>query len=494
MVTKSFALRFSDLIFIVVFLVALASGGRMLGIDSDLGRHLTLGNYILDERVIPTRDLFSHTRFGASRPPYEWLSQVIFALAYRLLGLDGVIIFASVVIALTFALVYQSANQRSGSPLISLILVLIAAGASSLHWLPRPHIFTFLFLAIWVELLGQLIEGKFVRVLLFPVIMLVWANLHGGFIFGILAWFAYFTGWLWETRRGAGNKQLGKSILVAGGTSLFATIVTPDLWRNWEAVLNNRSAFILNRTVETMRPNLTDPSVLPYSILLLLTVLLIVLNWSYLKPQHLLLLGGLGFASLLMARNIPLFAIACVPALAGMGARSISKLKTQIQLEERFAGFGSSGRPLWSILIVLLASLYFANYNIKNETSMHQFDPAVFPVEAVNFIEINPQSGNVFNEFNWGGYLLYRMWSSQHQPVFLDSQSDFYGEQLIREYDQIMNTDNNWLGLLDKYKVNWVLVSTQSKLSNALSDHPGWEITYTDETSVIFRKIQTPIR
>ena len=106
----TFKLRFSDIVFIMVFVVALALGQKMLGLDSDLGRHLTLGSYMLDERVIPTRDLFSHTRTGFSRPPYEWLSQVIFALAYRLMGLDGVILLSSLIIATTFTLVYGFAN------------------------------------------------------------------------------------------------------------------------------------------------------------------------------------------------------------------------------------------------------------------------------------------------------------------------------------------------------------------------------------------------
>src|SRR5512134_79686 len=105
--------RFADLVFIAIFFSALASGGQMLSIDSDLGRHLTLGNYILDQRVIPTRDLFSHTLLKSPRPPYEWLSQVLFALADRLLGLDGVILFTAIIIAITFTLTFSFANRRS---------------------------------------------------------------------------------------------------------------------------------------------------------------------------------------------------------------------------------------------------------------------------------------------------------------------------------------------------------------------------------------------
>lgn len=481
----------SDLVFIAALFIALASGRQMLGIDSDLGRHLTIGNYILDERLIPTRDLLSHTRAGLSRPPYEWLSQVIFAAANRLLGLDGVILLTAAVIAAAFALVYRFANRRSQAPVLALTIVFLAMGASSLHWLPRPHIFTFLLLAIWVELLDQFSDGKPVNWYIFPVLMILWSNLHGGFIFGILAWIAYFAGWVWDTRRKKSEMRVGRRLLTVGVTSAIATIITPGLWRNWEAVLNNRSSYILNRTVETMRPNLTEASVLPYTLLLFLAILLFTLTRKTSKPGQVFLLGGLGIMSLLMARNIPLFAIACTPILAELGAGILLRTGIWTQVEARFAGFGSiSGQFIWSILAGLLAIAYFSYYNFRNGVSVHQFDPVIFPVYAVNFLEANPQNGRMFNEFNWGGYLQYRL--GMQYPVFIDSQSDFYGEKLIREYDQILNADGNWRELLSDYSVDWALIPVQSALAGQLEEHPGWEIAYKDGTAIIFLRLRVP--
>jgi hypothetical protein len=476
----------SNIIFITVLIIALALGQQMLSLDSDLGRHLTIGNTILDKRIIPTLDLLSHTRAGLSRPPYEWLSQVLFALGNRLLGLDGVILLTSLIIALTFSLIYLSANHRSRSPIIALLLVFLAAGASSIHWLPRPHIFTFFLLAIWTEQLDQLAEGKPTKIYIFPIIMLAWANLHGGFIFGILAWIAYFAGWLWDTWRKKSDSLIGKKLLAVGASSLIATIITPDLWHNWDAVLNNRSAFILNRTVETMRPNLIDPAVLPYTLLLLLTASLFILNWKTVKAQHILLLSGLGFMSLLMARNIPLFAIACVPILAELSAKMLSRFEAWTQVEERFAGFGSEGQSIWPIMVTLFAIAYFAYFNFRNNRSLYQFDPNIFPVKAVNFLEANPQSGNMFNEFNWGGYLEYKLWP--HYNVFLDSQSDFYGETLMREYDQIMAAKDGWKNLLDQHKVDWVIIPPNSPLASNLRSKLKWKVIYQDHTAIILHK------
>jgi hypothetical protein len=447
----------TDIVPVVVFILALASGAQMLSIDSDLGRHLTLGNYILDHRIVPTRDLFSHTLLGQPRPPYEWLSQILFALSHRLLNLDGVILLASIFIAVTFTLTFQFANRRSKSLIIAMIVTFLAVGASSLHWLPRPHIITFLLLAIWIEKLEQLRKGEPVRLFVFPLLMLLWANLHGGFVFGILAWVAYFAGWRWDRWQKRAEIEAGKNLFIAGIASLSATIITPDLWRNWEAVLNNRSAFILSRTVETMPPVLTDTAILPFTLLLLLTSFSII-RLKNLSASHIFLLTGLGLAALLMSRNIPLFAIASAPILTELIKDSLAHFKTWTHIKERFSNFGTTTNFVIPIVLILLTAGYFASHYIKTGTSIYQFNPQVFPVHAMDWLENNPQQGRMFNEVNWGGYILHRTWS--RQLVFLDSQSDFYGEKLMRDYEQIMTAQKDWENLL-------------KPVSSGLGDHPN---------------------
>lgn len=487
---SSFIPRFSDFVFVAVLFSALASGARMLSIDSDLGRHLTLGNYILDNRIVPTRDLFSHTLSNHPRPPYEWLSQILFALADRLLGLDGVILLTAVIIAATFMLIFQFANRRSKSPVFALLTTLLAAGASSFHWLPRPHIITFVLLAIWIENLEQLKRGRPIRVFVFPLMMLFWANLHGGFIFGMLTWFAYAAGWLWERWQGKANNQTGMALLRTGLLSFPATIITPDLWRNWEAVLNNRSAFILDRTAETMPPNLTDPAILPFTVLLALTAVFFLVNRKTFSASHFFLIAGLGGLSLWMARNIPLFAIACAPILSEAGGSALLRLNARTRIEERFREFGKQSLwPVIPLIAVLCAAGYLANRNFNEHRSVFQFNPQVFPVQALDWLEDNPQSGKMFNEFNWGGYILYRTWPGQ--LVFLDSQSDFYGEPLMRDYDQIMTARGAWENLLEKYQVDWMIIPTHSPLAIKISGNPDWEILYEDETAIVIRKSQS---
>src|SRR4030066_708506 len=139
--------RLRDLLFSILFVGVFFLGSRLLNIDSDLGVHLTTGEYILTSQSIPIVDLFSYTKPGEARPPYAWLTELFFAIAFRLADLDGVIWLCALIIAFSFSVVFYDAMKRSGYPLLSLILTLLAAVTSSIHWLPRPHLFSFLFFA-----------------------------------------------------------------------------------------------------------------------------------------------------------------------------------------------------------------------------------------------------------------------------------------------------------------------------------------------------------
>ncbi len=130
--------RFQDVLFLSLLAVVILYGPRLFHEDGDLGRHLTIGRYILESGSIPVRDIFSHTMAGAALVPHEWLAEVLFALAYQVLGLDGDVLLTAVVIASTFLLAYRETVRRGASRLVGLLAVLMAAAASSLHWLARP--------------------------------------------------------------------------------------------------------------------------------------------------------------------------------------------------------------------------------------------------------------------------------------------------------------------------------------------------------------------
>ncbi|MCJ7722777.1 MAG: hypothetical protein MUP03_01460, partial [Anaerolineales bacterium] len=143
--------RLEDVVFISIFMGVVVMGPRLFNVDGDLGRHLTVGQYILQNLRIPTHDIFSHTMFGLQFTPHEWIAEILFAASNIMLGLNGVVVLSALVIATTFMLVYRDTSRRCSMLIVSMGLTFWAAITSSLHWLARPHLFTFLFIALWTE-------------------------------------------------------------------------------------------------------------------------------------------------------------------------------------------------------------------------------------------------------------------------------------------------------------------------------------------------------
>jgi hypothetical protein len=121
---------------------------------------------------------------------------------------------------------------------------------------------------------------------------------------------------------------------------------------------------------------------------------------------------------------------------------------------------------------------------------VYSFDPRVFPVRAADWLEEHPMRGEMFNDFNWGGYLLFRLWPNQR--VFVDSQSDFYGESLVREYESILESRPGWQTALRTHDVAWVIIPPSSPLARALAADPGWRNIYADSTAVIYTSSLKP--
>jgi hypothetical protein len=141
---------------------------------------------------------------------------------------------------------------------------------------------------------------------------------------------------------------------------------------------------------------------------------------------------------------------------------------------------------IWTIISILAAIFLMSTPAIR---AYNSFDKRAFPVYAVDWLEENPQEGRVFNHFSWGGYLLYRQWPET--LVFIDGQTDFYGEALTREYEQVIITAPSWETILDKYEIQWALIPSGSNLAGVLSSK-GWETLYQDKTAVILRSNALP--
>jgi hypothetical protein len=424
---------------------------------------------------------------GQRLVPHEWLAQVILSAAYLLMGLNGDVLLTALMVAYTFILVYQEILGRGGFRLVALFVALWAAAASSLHWLARPHIFTFLFLAIWTYSLEHFVLNKTKHIWLFPVLMCIWANTHGAFIAGFVVWGIYFVEWIWDFLQGRSIKELGVKLGLIGLSSLAITFINPSGWHLWQTSVgyigNN---YLVSHTLEYLPPNFHDSSTWPFMFLLAYGLFALVLG-KKLRLRDAMLLAGWSILGMYSARNIPLFAIVTAPIFGILVQGQVENLP---RLAKQDAELRQIESQLWSVFWPMLAVLFLGfafwqNLPLALKQSGNRYDPQIFPVKAVDWLIQHPQQGNTFNDFMWGGYLLYRTWPEY--KVFIDGQTDFYGEALTREYEQVMFVLDGWEDVLEKYDVAWVIIPANSILADELAEQ-GWQELYCDATTTILKK------
>ena len=501
--------KIGDSVWIGIFLFVSQMGQKMMNADGDLGRHLTIGSFILTSGQVPTSDVFSHTMAGHILTPHEWLSQTIFALFYRWWGFPGITLVNGIVIATTFWLVYKTARANSGSLSAALLTTVLAVFASLLHWLSRPHLFTFLLMALWMHELEALranYNSKKIsdtRWWTFPLMMVLWANLHGAFIAGFVTFALYGAGFFLDTLLNRsdpdGQTSPGKSFwsayAAAGVVSLLVTILNPSGIKLWETSVGYLgSNFLVDMTVEYRSPNFHDLSAQPFLLLIGMTALLFGMQRRKIIGTHVIVTTAWMVMALYSARNIPLFAILSAPILASLigdwfkiAAQRGKGLHGLWKLDQGLLKLEHSLRGIFYPLLALLWAFYLLSSGLNTPArSAITYNSDRFPVAAVDWLVEHPQSGNMFNEFTWGGYLLYRLWPEQ--LVFIDGQTDFYGEALTREYLQVKDVDAGWENVLDKYQVGWVIIPSSAHLASELRELPGWEPIYEDSTAQIFRR------
>jgi len=480
--------RLQDILFIGLLFFVCTQGFRMLNGDGDLGRHITIGNYILDTGAIPTRDIFTHTMTGEEFVPHEWLAGVIFALATRLLGLSGDVLVAGIIIAFAFTIVYKQTIDRGVFRLVAMLITALAALASFLHWLVRPHIFSFLFIVVWISLLEAVVKKDKKNLWALPVIMLIWANTHGGFFLGFLILGTYFAGWAWEYWKGQATKETGIFLLVTGALSFAVSFINPagtHLWITSAGLIGK--SFIINNTSEYLSPNFHITSTWPF---LAMLTLIFLFSWNNqkLRMHELMLMAGFTILSLYMGRNISLFAIITAPYLGMVIQPALDGIERLKKTDESLVSVEANLKgiffPVLAVILITVAFLSNVRLDVWQKGNIH--DASRFPVDAVNWLEENPQDGNMLNEFIWGGYLLYRMWPEQH--IYMDGTTDFYGDAFTREYAELISMRNGWQDTLKKYDISWAILPSDRPLIQALKDELGWQIIYQDATATIIRK------
>lgn len=504
----------ADLIFLA-FLGVLAFTNlsvRLLG-DAGIGWHIRTGQLVLSNHAIPRTDPFSSSMAGHTWFAWEWLYDVVVGWLDQMAGLNGVVLFAAIVIAATFSWVFRLLVRRNTNLILALLLLLLAASASMIHFFARPHIVTWLFCVLWLWIL-DCSERPRRFLMLLPLSMLVWVNVHGGFLLGFALLAIFWLSAIWQTCRlhedhfeGILEKlRAGKRVRDLAGVaflSFVATLVNPYGWKLHVHIyryLSNR--FLMDHIDEFQSPNFHGVAQKCFAALLLLTLVALSTHKSRAnknRPADLLLILFAAYSGLYAARNIPVSSLLLIwvigpkltHVLSSVSGRFAHRSNTPSQQRGSFlqrmqridAGLRGHLWPIAAIAIAVWASFHGGKAGSLPLMNAH-FDANRFPVASVGYLERNNLPGPIFAPDSWGGYLIYRLYPQT--KVVIDDRHDFYGEQFLKSYLKTIHVEPAWQDFLLQYPANVLLVPRSSALANILMETPRWRLVYSDKVAALF--------
>jgi hypothetical protein len=476
-----------DSIFLVVLLisVAVSANGVNAVTDPDLWWHLRTGSWIIQHHAVPVHDIFSSFAMGKPWIAYHWLFDVLASKIFGLWGLRG-ILTATALLMLACAAALTALLARYTRLSRAMILTAAATVALSPLHNPRPWLFTVLFFTIELYLLLQACERNRPAWLL-PVIPLfiLWANIHIQFVYGLglIGLFALLGSILAASKWGlpvAGHGSLRAVwlwVILAG--SLLATLVNPYGWRVYSEVIQYATDNVVLNSISEMRAlqfrGFTD----------WIALLLICSAWF-----------SLGTGQKKSALLVSLMAVSCWFGFHRGRDIWFPVIISTVVLASRTGSSEDDHRPLgrtrWAAAVALavVLALPVLLLNGPSDSNLQKAVGEHYPNQASAYIQSHDVKGPLYNTFDWGGYLIWRL---PDMPVSIDGRTNVQGSPHLTRSFETEEGRKNWAEDRELMKAKTILLNRDSALASILRSDSRFRLVYEDKIAVIFlRRIATP--
>jgi hypothetical protein len=478
---------FRNVFEVYVFALSFFFAARPLS-DGDFWWHLKTGEYILNTRSIPRTDFFSFTNYGKAWVAHEWLSEAIFYVIYSSLGFNVLIVVFALLTALAFWIAFK---RSSSNPLIGGTVALIGVWAILPNVGVRPRIFTLLLSSVYLALLGRYVRrGQGREIWWLVPLMVLWVNLHGGFLMGLVLIGLTIVGipldaWANREKLSSSLPQLKTLFMVLVACMLAACLNPHGIWIYkfpFEIFLSPIQQQTVN---DWLSPNFHQSEAVPLFMLILGTIAAFALSPKRPKLSEVILFLATLYMTLKSQRHVAILALVAVPLMADylqnwITARSDGKL---------FGPVAPNGGNRRATIVTVLFLLPLVVFAWKLKTTVFEAPAQVAidaPVKAVEYMQQNRIVGKTLTDPNiWGGYLIWKMPSN---PVYIDGRIDMYGDEFVKEYLYITLGYIDWREPLDRYGVQIAIVAPKSVLATGMRNAPNWQQVYQDELAVVFTR------
>ncbi len=476
----------------------------------DFWWHLRMGQFILDTRSIPRVDIFSFTSAGQPFIVQNWLTEIFLYITYQAGGLALLIFLNAVLLIATLLPVYhlcRTASERLWPAILSACLV-----ASCLICNLRPQVFSFLLFAVFYWLLSEFCSRRSDRIWILPLLMIVWVNLHGAFLVGLVLVGIHLVTELMSAAMDGSlhepfeKKRVGKLALILA-CCVVATLANPETYNIYSYVRTVMQVPSSQKFVVEWQPPAVTSAQGVFQFYLPFFLVTLVMMTSKRRPNlnDVALFLVFSIFGLMATRNSAWFLLVAGPILARY--LSYLDLTPALFLWDRTQSIDppharhpeTPAQPKQypmvnlAMAVVAFGILCFQSPWLQSRFYGASLMDAQTPVGAMDYINVHPLSGHIFHPQMYGDYLIWRLWPQSLS--FIDGRVHVFGEALVKDYQQIYR-DSRWEDLLKKYNVRYLLLSKQEDLHDSRSiikdarASANWKILYEDELSVLFEKVQ----
>jgi hypothetical protein len=457
----------------VLFLGLFAMAARNVT-DPDVWWHLKAGQYIAEHKSVPHTDPFSYTRGGLPWVAHEWLTELFLYQLERSAGWGGLILVFAAVLSAAFFLLYLRCGP---APYGAGAATLCAALATAPVWGVRPQVLSFLLTSLWLLILERSERNPKILWWTLPLTLL-WVNLHAGFALGLALSGLFLAGTWMERALACSSRQTTPPLRTAAFVLLLDFLVVPlnpnGLRLFSYPIETLRSAAMQNYIAEWASPNFHQAEYWPFLLLVLGTFVALSLSRIPLRVRDLILLVVSLYASLGSIRMIPVFVLIAVPLICQRLGNWPGSNARRLQ---------AGSRTLLNGVMVLAMAVFASVHIVQVIERQPQAEMRHFPTRAVAFLQAHSPSGRVFNHYDWGGYLIWKLYPSTR--VFIDGRADLYGEQLLDKFADTYQFKGAWQQTLQLWGIDTVLVPHDSALATGLRSAPGWTVSYEDSQAVV---------
>jgi hypothetical protein len=367
--------------------------------------------------------------------------------------------------------------------------------ASSASWGPRIQMVSLFFAAVYALVLYRFEVTRDRRLLaVFPLVMLLWANIHAGFVIGLVILAINLAGeWLNRVTRRAGAYTADDlKVLALTLVATFAvTVVNPNTYRQLLYPLT----FILpnaytNLIQESASPDFHMPVMMVFEAMLLLLIAAVAVGRPRLNWTHLFMILAFTHLALSQVRNVPLWAVLIGPLLAyylSAAAPGLREEFPQFSYRRRPVR-GRAGAVLNVVLLVLVVVVYVAEAtHYINSTTLRAAETGNYPAGAVRYMRTHTLPTRVFVSYGWGGYLLWNLFPRYRD--YMDSRADtLFNNAILRGYLTLYDGGPSWRSVVRQYGIQDVLVERTAPIAQVLAQDRSWRLAYQDSLSSLYVK------